>query len=294
MRILTVPNWSFGRDKLLLRRFEEILSDPDIQLHYLESDIDHNRTVSGFSGEFELVGKKILQLAAEAFDSIDLNRHTGVHPRIGALDVCPFVSAFEPLTEEAQSELNSQIRSLGELIAETFEVPVFLYEKSEAGRHEADLPTLRKGGFGGLLERDLNPDFGPNRAHPRLGATVLGLRDFLIAMNVHLREPSGDHRIALRTARMIRDLRNEGDERFLGVRALGFFLPSRNLSQVSLNLTLPDLTPVDPIVDFIRQEASIKGCAYAGSQLIGVIRRKDLVAATHLPVKPEQVVDLDS
>jgi glutamate formiminotransferase len=122
----------------------------------------------------------------------------------------------------------------------------------------------------------------------------MGLRDFLIAMNVHLHEPSGDHRIALRIASMIRDLRNEGDERFLGVRALGFLLPSRNLSQVSLNLTLPDLTPVDPIVDFIRREAGIKGCAYAGSQLIGVIRQADLATATHLPVKPEQVADTTS
>ncbi len=282
MRVLTVPNWSFGRDRDLLARFAEVLSG--LTVHYLQSDVDHNRTVSAFSGESEPVFKRLEQLCELAFERIDLNKHIGVHPRLGALDVCPFVAYG------ALGKLPKEVESFAAKIAGRFELPVFLYEKSERGRHEADLPSLRKGGFGGLIGKALNPDFGPALAHPRLGVSVVGIRDSLIAMNVNF---SGeDATVAKAVAREIREQRSSGDERFLGVRALGFSLATAGLSQVSLNLTLPDLTPVDPIVEWIMAEGASRGAQFASTELIGVIRERDLDTATRLLIKDAQIVDL--
>ncbi|MCX7800765.1 MAG: hypothetical protein N2109_10535 [Fimbriimonadales bacterium] len=285
MRLTTVPNWSFGRDRDLLRRMREAIESAGAAVHFAESDPDHNRTVTAFTHDAEALPGLLLRLCDLAFDRIDLNRHTGVHPRIGALDVCPFV----PLPGQPMEPAIRASLEFAERLAERFDVPVFLYEKSERGRHEAELPALRKGGFGGLLGRALNPDFGPERAHPRLGVSVVGARDFLIAMNVDLDRPEPD--VARDLAREIRRLRAEGDPRFLGVRALGFPLASRGLSQVSLNLTMPDLTPVDPIVAWVRVEAARRGVRTAGTELIGVIRKRDLPTAGTLRVRPQQVVD---
>jgi glutamate formiminotransferase len=148
---------------------------------------------------------------------------------------------------------------------------------------------LRKGGFGGLIGKELRPDFGPKLAHKNLGVSIIGVRDFLIAMNVNLK--TEELMVAKELAKRIRTLRLDGDERFLGVRALGFPLRSRGLTQVSVNITLPDITGVDPVVDWTRRNALDADVMIAGTELIGVIRQKDIVSATHLPVKPEQIVD---
>lgn len=284
MRLLAVPNWSFGRNRVLASKFADVLDRSGTRVHYFKGDVDHNRTVTGFSGLPDQIRHTILELAEVAFPSIDLNRHLGVHPRIGALDVCPIVQlpggGVEPLVIE---EL---VNSLGEELATRWSLPVFLYERSERGRHEADLPSLRKGGFGGLADRVLRPDFGPSAAHPNLGVTVLGWRDFLIAMNVNLKSP--DATMAKVLAKEARNLRSDGDSRFLGVRALGFPLPSRHKSQVSFTLTMPDVTSCDELIDWVT--AKVKG-AVASTELIGVIRSADLPEATRLPVKPVQVVD---
>ncbi len=285
MRLTTVPNWSFGRDRDLLRRMRDVLDDSGARVHFAESDPDHNRTVTAFTHDAERLKDVLLRLCELAFDRIDLNRHVGVHPRIGALDVCPFV----PLPDEPMGPAIELSLEFAQKLAERFGVPVFLYEKSERGRHEAELPALRKGGFGGLLGRKLSPDFGPDEAHPRLGVSVVGAREFLIAMNVNLDRPEPD--TARELAKEIRRLRGEGDPRFLGVRALGLPLASRGLSQVSLNLTMPDCTPVDPIVGWVRAEAGKRGVRVQGTELIGVIRRRDLPGAGTLRVRPEQVVD---
>ena len=287
MRVLTVPNWSFGRDQDLMKRFRDCFPADGLDLHYLDADLDHNRTVVAFSGELSLVLEKLRELCALALERIDLNRHIGVHPRIGALDVCPFVTL--PTWNVPFEILDEAVRNFGEELAESYELPVFLYEKSERGRHEADLPTLRKGGFGGLSGRELNPDFGPSVAHPTLGVTIMGVRDFLIAFNVNL--AAVDVLLARKLAKQMREGREAGDARFLGVRALGFPLHSRFLSQVSINLTLPDLTAVDPIVEWVQRQASDSSVKVSGTELIGVIRSCDLVNSSRLPIKPAQVVE---
>lgn len=284
MRLLTVPNWSFGRSPAMHRCFASLLAEREVVVHYLRGDVDHNRTVSAFSGEAAALGDALLALAEKAFDAIDLSRHVGVHPRIGALDVLPFIP-FRP--EDVDGAL-AFVEGFARTLAERFEMPVFLYERSERGRHEGDLPSLRRGGFGSLLERELRPDFGPSRAHPRLGATVVGVRDPLIALNVDLRHPIAT---AARTiAAEIRERRMAGDPTFLGVRALGLTLPSREMSQVSMNVTLPDLTPLDPIVEWINGRALELGVSSAAPELIGVIAARHLEHATRVPFEPEQVV----
>ncbi|MFI5386808.1 MAG: hypothetical protein ACHQ50_11885 [Fimbriimonadales bacterium] len=325
MRVLTVPNWSFGRDGDLLNRFRETLEERGLSLHYLQGDVDHNRTVSAFSGEGEAVFGALERLCELAFDRIDLNHHVGVHPRIGALDVCPFLlmpelsitstsgqatpaastppspsspsspSSPQPVTDSLPQPVSIErllagVEAFSAKIAGRFELPIFLYEKSERGRHEADLPSLRRGGFGGLIGRELNPDFGPSHAHPRLGVSVVGVRDFLIAANVNL--AAEDPGIAKAIAAEVRNLRASGDLRFLGVRALGFSLSSRHLSQVSLNFTLPDITPVDPAVEWVMGESASRGSKFVGTELVGVIRRRDLPTATRLSVREAQIVDL--
>jgi glutamate formiminotransferase len=242
MRLLAVPNWSFGRNTLLLDRFKQVLESADVVTHYCESDVDHNRTVTAFSGGEEEVRQTLLALCDLAFDSIDLRNHVGVHPRVGALDVCPFVL----------------------------------------------LPSLRKGGFGSLIEKELNPDFGLKRAHPALGATICGLRDHLIAFNINFRNENAA--FAGNLASRARKMRLNGDERFLGTRALGFSLASKGWTQLSINLTLPDLTYVDPIVEWARKQAESSDIAVAGTELIGVIRAQDLLGASCLPIRFTQVV----
>lgn len=223
-------------------------------------------------------------LAEKAFSAIDLNRHVGVHPRIGALDVCPFV-----LLSGADVELVAKmIDEFAHVLAERYDLPVYLYEKSEKGLHESTLPELRKGGFGGLFGKELFPDFGPNAAHPLLGAAVVGLRDFLIAMNVNLR--TEDLTVARTIARKMRHQRQEGNPDFLGVRALGLPLASRNLTQVSMNLTLPDICHPDPLIEWIRSQAIDLDVAVEGTELIGVIRDIDLPHSQRLRLSPEQVV----
>jgi len=263
---------------------EEELQSLGLTVHYAKGDLDHNRTVTAFSGDFAVLREGLFAIAELALDRIDLQKHVGVHPRIGALDVCPFVSL-----DGQSNALIPLVEAFAEELATKYDLPVYLYEKSERGRHEADLPTLRKGGFGSLLERTLDPDFGPDHAHPRLGVSVVGVRDFLIAMNVNLN--SIHTSVARGIARQIRELRNEGDPRFLGVRALGFLLTSRDMIQVSLNITLPDLTPIDPIVQFVQYEAACMGVQFAGTELIGVIRPQDLEGMTTIRFKPEQVVE---
>lgn len=290
MKVLLIPNWSFGRDKRLLAETKDALAAFAVEIHYCESDVDHNRTVTAFSGEFEVAASALDTLCELILPSIDLNRHVGVHPRIGALDVCPFIPLEAPKTKLRAQRFRDAIESVAAHLADKFEIPVFLFEKSERGRHEADLPALRKGGFGGLLERELDPDFGPHKAHPHLGATVMGWRDFLLAINSNLNTP--DPVPAQRIAERIRQLRSDGDPRMLGVRALGFALASREMSQVSMNLTLPDLTPIDPVLEYIEIAADTMGVQIAYSELVGVIRSTDLEHTTRIHPRPEQVVSV--
>lgn len=288
MHVLAIPQWSFGRDRMLLSDFRDVLEALPLAVHACASDIDHNRTVTALSGPLDVVCAAVEKLAELAFPSIDLNRHTGVHPRLGALDVCPIVPLPSPDIEPTEPELRPALDQLGAALSDRHELPVFFYERSERNRPESELPAMRAGGFGSLLGRKLRPDFGPAEAHPRLGVSMIGVRDFVLAVNVNFQHDSG--RVARDLAAHVRDLRKEGDERFLGVRAMAMVLDSRQMTQVSLNLTMPDRTPLDPIVDHLIIEASRHGVTYAGADLVGAIRDRDVTGAQHLSIKPAVVV----
>lgn len=270
---------------------------PAIKVHYLASDYDHHRTVSAFSGHPSVVRRALLNQTETAFRFIDLRHHRGVHPRIGALDVCPFVALTEEgatIGDQPSKESISEScavafsRAVAREIAQRYEVPVFLYEKSAKEGRPKDLPALRRGGFEGLLGRVLSPDYGPPTVHPRWGAMVLGVRDWLIAVNVLLGEEEAE--IAKTIAREIRTIR-ENAPLFDGVRALGFSLASRGISQVSLNITKPDTTGVDPVVRWVVGRAESLGARVVGCELVGVIRRAHLPSVTLVPISPEQIVD---
>lgn len=264
---------------------QSYLDAADVTVHFCEGDIDHNRTVTAFSGPAEQVKKVLTGLCEIALPAIDLNRHIGVHPRIGGLDVCPFV-----LLEGDQQEALAFVEAFGQELAVRYELPVFLYEQSERGIHAQDLPTLRKGGFGLLLATELHPDFGPSKANPLLGASVVGLREFLIAMNVNINTADPD--FVESVAKRMRKERNSGNPIFKGVRALGFTLASRKITQVSLNFTKPDETSIDQVVQWVSNECRRVGLRVRETELIGVIRPRDLLTATCLHVKDSQIVSI--
>jgi glutamate formiminotransferase len=284
-RVLCVANWSEGRDIETLTLMRRAMRAFGAEAHFEGADVDHNRLVTAFSGGLNAVRDTVFAIAEVAFDRIDMRSHRGVHPRIGALDVCPFIILGDSMSPE---EASAYAVSVASHLAERFDLPVFLYEKSETGRHARDLPALRKGQYEGLFGRTLDPDFGPTQPNSQLGATVVGVRDWLLAVNVNL---SGDVEVAKGIAKEIRLERDRAIDQFEGVRALGLELTSRGLSQVSMNLTRPDETAVDPIVGWIKGQASIRGARVEGTELIGVIRPSDLPSATSITVRPEQVVE---
>jgi len=274
MPCLAVPNWSFCNPDLIAQ-IPSLLSEFDIALHYAQGDIDHNRTVTALSGPQAQVVAAIMTLARNWLPHIDMRRHVGVHPRIGALDVVPFIELGEELPL-----LLGGTDGFGIYLAGLFGVPVYMYELSKPG---AKLPDIRRGGFEGLVGQELEPDFGPPFVHPRWGATVVGVRRFLIAANVNL--DTSDLKTAERIAKELRRLRDAGTPGFAGVRALGLPLASRGIVQVSMNLTQPDESYLDMLTGFIEEHAPIHS-----TELIGVIRPQDLEHATRFEVNPNQVV----
>lgn len=284
MRLLAIPQWSFGRDRRLLTDFEEILKLFKLDIHDLTSDVDQNRTVSAYSGDPVAVFEASERLCVGAFARIDLQRQTGTFPRIGALDVLPFI----PLGDIPSVVMHRYIDQLAWTLADFYKIPVFLYEKSERERSEDDLSGMRKRGFGALADAELVPDYGPAQVHPHLGVLVMGWRDFQLTINLNLKtEKSG---VATALASRLRQLRTEGDERFLGVRVLPMARPSLGQCQLHLNITMPDLTPIDPMVEWARVEASHYGVVLADTVVVGVIRQRDLSGATRVSYRPEQVL----
>ncbi|MFM9874230.1 MAG: hypothetical protein ACKVQS_12290 [Fimbriimonadaceae bacterium] len=303
MPILTVPNWSLGRERTVLRQAFDFLETAPVTVHYAEADIDHNRTVTAFSGTPSNVQQTLLTLAEIILPAINLQRHTGVHPRIGGLDVCPFIplpnlQSSPPHIPSREGEggrgvwvgeeiLNDFIHQTARLLAEVHKIPIFLYEHSAPGK---TLPNLRKGGFGGLLNQELHPDFGPNQAHPHLGATVLGWRDFLVALNVNFPNQPGAADILRQIGSHIRDQRRKGDPLFAGVRALGLELQAQEIAQLSMNITQPDTANFDKIISTIEELAAKSGITDGYPQLIGVIRDIDIERSTKIYARPQQVV----
>ncbi len=249
-----VPNFSEGRrPKAIAAVVDAVRQTPGVRLADWSADPDHNRLVITFVGPPDAVRVAALASAAAAVERIDLRTHHGVHPRLGALDVLPFI----PLTGITLSECASLARSVGAALADRFALPVFFYEAASADHHS--LPFVRKSAF-----QSLSPSCGPHAPHPTAGAAVVGAREPLIAYNVNL--AASGIAIARTIAREMRVLPH-----LPGIRALGLRLPSRGITQVSLNLTHPAETPLLAVFQYVQRRAEELGTLVIESEVIGAL-----------------------
>ena len=270
-----VPNFSEGRDAAIVAAIAAaIASAPGAMILGRTSDADHNRSVITFAGEPGAVVEGAFRGIECAVARIDLNRHQGIHPRIGAADVVPLV----PISGVTMGDCVRLAEHLAERVWRELHVPVYLYEAAARSADRANLANLRRGGFEGLREEvrfnaERLPDFGDAALHPTAGACVIGARKLLIAFNVNL--PTADLAIARGIARKIRFSSGGLAE----VKALGLFLESRGHAQVSVNLTDFEVTPLGAVWEAIRAEAARCGVPISGVELIGLIPRKALETA---------------
>ena len=289
-RLECVPNVSEGRDGGVLRRLGEAVDHAGARLVDVHSDVDHHRSVFTFLGAPDAVERAALALGRLAVELIDLRRHAGVHPRIGAVDVMPFV----PLGGLSMAEAVTIAHRAGRAFASETGVPVFFYEEAALLPGRRDMPELRAGGFERLAERVASPlwrpDAGPVAPHPTAGATVVGARKFLIAYNINLNTP--DMGIANKIAKAIRF--SSGGLRF--AKAMGVDLKARGLAQVSINMTDFEQTPLHRVFETVKREAERYGCLIVGSEIVGLLPKKaiEMTADFYLQLEnfsPAQVLE---
>jgi glutamate formiminotransferase len=265
-RLECVPNLSEGRrPEVVARLLDAASSVPGVRLLDASSDPDHNRSVLTLAGEPEPLHEALLALYAVALAEIDLTRHEGVHPRVGAVDVTPFV----PLAGTPMAVAVAAAERLGAALAERFGLAVYLYEQAARVPARRRLADIRRGGFEGFAARLADPawapDFGPARVHSTAGVTVVGARFFLIAFNAVLE--TADLGLARAIARQVR----ESGGGLPAVRAMGVYLASRGRAQVSMNLVDFRQTSIFAALDRVRQEADALGTRVIETEVIGLV-----------------------
>ena len=276
-----VPNVSEGRRVDIVAALAEAVSTVDgVRLLDRSSDAAHNRSVLTFAGEAPAIQRAVLTLFEAAIANIDLRRHTGAHPRLGAVDVVPFV----PLGSTTMAACVDLAKRTGAAVAERFQLPVFLYEEAASVPARRNLADIRRGEFEGLgtklAQAEWTPDYGPSRPHPTAGATVIGARPPLIAFNVNL--ATDQIEIAKAVAKAVR----HSSGGLPCVKALGIDLPERGIVQVSMNLTNFQQTSLKRAFETVREEAERLGAAVMESEIVG------LVPAAALPPAPRQTLQL--
>jgi glutamate formiminotransferase/formiminotetrahydrofolate cyclodeaminase len=270
-----VPNFSEGRDAAKVDAIVAAMSKvPGVYVLDREMDADHNRSVVTLAGEPDAVAQAALLGVGKASELIDLTKHTGAHPRIGATDVVPFI----PIEGIAVEDCVALARRVGEEIWKRYRIPVYFYEAAATRPERTNLENIRRGQFEGLREemkRDHSrlPDVGEPKVHPTAGATVVGARKFLIAYNVNLN--TSDVGIANKIAKAIRF--SSGGLRY--VKSMGVELKARNLAQVSINLTDFEQTPMHRVYEMVKREAARYGAIPVGSEIVGLIPKKAIEMA---------------
>lgn len=278
-----VPNFSEGRDPAVVEQIAAAVATvADVVLLAHELDVDHHRSVVTFAGEPQAVVEAALRAAAVAVKLINLNTHRGEHPRIGALDVLPFV----PLKNVTMAECVALAHQAGERLARELNVPVYLYEHAATRPERVNLADVRRGGFERLRsEIQTNParepDYGEPVLHPTAGATAVGARPILIAYNIHL--GTENLAIAKRIAQAVRG--SSGGLQF--VKALGLELKNRAQVQVSLNLVNHQASPLFRVFELVRREAERYGVAVTGSEIIGLVPQAALNACADFYLRCE-------
>lgn len=265
-----VPNFSEGRDASKVDAIVDAMREvPGVFLLDRESDADHNRSVVTITGEPEAVAEAVLRGVGKAAELIDLTKHTGAHPRMGATDVVPFI----PIEGVQIEDCVALAKKVGREIWERYRIPVYFYEAAAQRPERTNLENIRKGQFEGLRDEvprnpGRAPDVGDPRLHPTAGATVVGARKFLIAYNINLNTP--DLEIARKIGKNIRF--SNGGLRY--VKAMGVDLRARHLAQVSINLTDFEQTPMHRVFEMVRREAERYGVSIVGSEIVGLIPKK--------------------
>ncbi|MEL7568667.1 MAG: glutamate formimidoyltransferase [Dehalobacterium sp.] len=277
-----IPNFSEGRRNGVIEAIAEtIKSVPDVILLDYSSDHSHNRTVFTFVGKPESVIEAAFLSAKKASELIDMNVHTGEHPRMGAVDVIPFV----PVKNVTMDECINFSKQLGERIASDLAIPVFLYEESAANAERKNLANIRKGQFEGMREKiketQWKPDFGGQTIHPSAGVTAVGARMPLVAYNVNLN--TSDLNIAKQIAKTIRE--SNGGLKY--VKSIGVMLEKRNIAQVSINMTNYEGTPLYRVFELIKIEAQRYGVNVLGSEIVGLTPMNALIDAAKYYLKLE-------
>jgi len=261
----SVPNVSEGRRLEVVELLATAISSVD-GVHLLDrtSDASHNRSVFTIAGPAGRVGDALERLVGTAIHEIDMERHSGEHPRIGAVDVIPWI----PLGDTTMDDAVELARAFGQRIANRFELPVYLYAEAARRSERVKLADVRRGQYEGLKaeidHRGREPDFGPSRMHPSAGAVAVGARPFLIAYNINLESPDRD--LAVRIARRIR----ESGGGLPRLQANGFFIEELDRAQVSMNILDFRITPLWRVWETVRAEAAEDGIELAESELIGL------------------------
>ena len=284
-----VPNVSEGRDEAVIRALGDAVEAAGVRLRDVHSDVDHHRSVFTYLGAPDAVERATLALARVAVERIDLRRHQGVHPRVGALDVVPFI----PLRGTSMEGAVKSARRLGRAFSAATGVPVFFYAEAAERPGRRELPVIRWGGFEGLAERLVDPawcpDCGGPRPHPSAGVSVVGARGPLIAFNAMLDTP--DVTVAKAIAATVRESAPGG---LPAVRALGVDLASRATAQVAMNLLDYRVTPPATVAARVEREAHARGVTVAEWELVGCAPADAFAewsATGRLSAVPSQMLD---
>ena len=277
-----IPNFSEGRNRLIIDELKDAaMSVPGVMLLDYSADSNHNRSVFTLAGSPGGIEEAAFVLSKKACELIDLTKHSGEHPRMGAVDVIPFV----PVRESTMKQCVEISRRVAKRIGEELAIPVFLYEESAVSEGRRNLAAIRKGEFEGMAEKlrlpEWAPDFGPASPHPTAGAAAVGARAPLIAFNVNL--STSDINIAKKIAKIVRG--SSGG--FKCCKAIGVMLESRNIAQVSMNMVDYEVTPLYRVFELIKIEAARFGVTVTGSELIGLSPAKALIDCAEYYLKIE-------
>ena len=267
-----VPNFSEGRDKAKIEKIVSSFKGKEgVNLLDYSSDEDHNRLVVTVTGEPEALKKAVISAIGVAIAEIDLRQHKGQHPRMGAVDVVPFI----PIKNVSMAEAVALAQEVGKEAAEKYQLPIYLYEKAATTKERENLAKVRKGEFEGMPEKmrqsGWKPDYGPDTVHQTAGVTAIGARMPLIAYNINLNTDNLE--IADKIARNIRHL--SGGLRFC--KAVGVELKDRGIVQVSMNLTNYEKTPLYRAFELVKIEAKRYGVSVLGSEVIGLLPMDALI-----------------
>ena len=270
--IESIPNISEGRNQEVIEAcVDQSRTTPGCSLLSYSSDPNHNRTVITYIGDAKGVEEASVKLAKKAVERIDLTKHHGEHPRMGCVDVMPFV----PVKDATNEDCIRLSEIVGERIANEADLPVFLYELSASQPNRKNLAAIRKGQFEGMAEKvqqeEWEPDFGGRRIHPTGGVVAVGARPPLVAYNLNLN--TSDVTIASKIAKIIR----EKDGGLKCVKAMGFMLEDRNIAQVSINMTDFRVTPLYRVTELVKAEAARYGVQVTGTEIIGLCPMKALI-----------------